>query len=302
MLVRTLPIAVRRALRFHQTHGRLPRLRTPLTFNEKINWRIVHDRRPMLTMTCDKQAVKDYAGKVVPNLVRIPETLWFGTEVAELATLDLPPRWVLKPNNASRLVLVGEGRADPVRLAALTRGWAQSRYWRRNDEWAYRRARPGRVSVEEFIGDGGEPLADLKVLTFDGFRASSPSTPGAVPSTATALHPDWKTLPWTGGYLPGPDVRHERLQEMLRAAAVLASGFDMLRVDFYEHDGVLWFGELTPYPGAGRTRIEPELDLLQGMWWTLPPLEGTVSACLAGPARRCIRRRGPRPCVRPGGG
>ena len=59
---------------------------------------------------------------------------------------------------------------------------------------------------------------------------------------------------------------------MIKAASALASGFDMLRVDFYEHEGVLWFGELTPYPGGAMTRIEPELDALQGHWWTLPPM------------------------------
>ena len=85
--------------------------------------------------------------------------------------------------------------------------------------------------------------------------------------------PDWEPLPWTGGYARGPDVaRPERLEDMLKAASALAAGFDMLRVDFYEHEGVLWFGELTPYPGGGYTRIEPVLDYLQGSWWTLPSI------------------------------
>src|SRR3954471_821280 len=55
-----------------------------------------------------------------------------------------------------------------------------------------------------------------------------------------------------------------------RAASRIAAGYDMLRVDFYEHDGVLWFGELTPYPGAGLSRLEAELGWLLGSWWTLP--------------------------------
>jgi hypothetical protein len=59
----------------------------------------------------------------------------------------------------------------------------------------------------------------------------------------------------------------------LAAAAALAAGFDMLRVDFYEHDGELWFGELTPYPGAGLSPLEPDLDAFLGAAWTLPPLQ-----------------------------
>ena len=54
------------------------------------------------------------------------------------------------------------------------------------------------------------------------------------------------------------------------AAKAIAAGFDMLRVDFYEHDGVLWFGELTPYPGSGLAVVDPAMDAALGERWTLP--------------------------------
>ena len=57
---------------------------------------------------------------------------------------------------------------------------------------------------------------------------------------------------------------------MLAAAGRLAAGFDMLRVDFYEQDGELWFGELTPYPGSGMVVLPRSMDELLGSWWTLP--------------------------------
>jgi hypothetical protein len=218
--------------------------------------------------------MKEHARRVVPTLVRIPETLWFGTDLAELAAVDLPARWVLKPNHASQLVLFGESPPDLVALAARTAGWTQHRHWRRNDEWAYRMARPG-LLVEELIGDGSEAPADLKVLVCDGIpRIIAVHTNRGGGHQNRLYTPEWEPLRWTGGYPRGPDAaRPERLEQMLKASVALAAGFDMLRVDFYEHDGVLWFGELTPYPGAGRARIEPELDALQGSWWTLPALE-----------------------------
>ena len=49
----------------------------------------------------------------------------------------------------------------------------------------------------------------------------------------------------------------------------------MLRVDCYEVDGELWFGELTPYPGAGLSPLEPDLDAWLGGTWTLPRLRPT---------------------------
>jgi hypothetical protein len=243
----------------------------PRTFNEKVHWRLRHDRRPLLAATCDKLAMKEHARRLPPGLVRIPETLWYGTDLAELAEVDLPPHWVLKPNDASGLVLFGQGQARPEELARRTKGWEQRKRRRQYEEWAYTRARH-LLLVEEFIGAGESP-ADLKVLVFDGVPRII-----AVHTDRTGVHrnrlytPDWEPLPWTDGYARGPDApRPERLEDMLKAASAMAAGFDMLRVDFYEHKGVLWFGELTPYPGAGTNhRMEPELDLLQGSWWNLP--------------------------------
>jgi hypothetical protein len=272
-LIRAIPVPARQFLRFRRAHGRMPPMRRPLTFNEKIHWRLRYDRRPLLADTCDKLAMKEHARRIAPGLVRIPETLWSGVDLAELASVHLPAHWVLKPNDGSGLVLFGQGPADPEDLAARTGSWLHRKYRRQHEEWAYRQARPG-LLVEEFIGTPGEVPADLKVLVFDGI----PRIVGVHTSRDTVHRnrlytPDWEPLPWTGGYARGPDApRPERLEDMLKAASALAAGFDMLRVDFYEHEGVLWFGELTPYPGGGMTRIEPELDALQGHWWKLPPV------------------------------
>jgi hypothetical protein len=215
--------------------------------------------------------MKEHARRFAPGLVRVPETLWFGEDVAELSHMKLPERWVLKPNHASQRVIIGEGPAIAEDLVTRTQGWLTHRYWRRNGEWAYRRARPGFL-VEEYIGEAGRTLADYKVLTFDGVpRIVAVHTDRVTGHRNRLYTTDWAPLPWTGGYARGPDApRPETLDDMLKAAAALAAGYDMLRVDFYEHDGELWFGELTPYPGAGWTRIEPQLDALQGSWWTLP--------------------------------
>ncbi|MCV2490719.1 hypothetical protein OF117_15270 [Geodermatophilus sp. YIM 151500] len=271
--LRVLPLPVRRALRFHRAHGRLPSLLHPRTFNEKINWRIVFDRRELLVPVCDKLAQKEHALRVASGLVQVPRTCWSGTDLTELAAVPLPEHWVLKPNHASGLVVFGHGRPDPQELAARTRGWTRIRYWQRKDEWGYRQARP-LLLVEEFVGTPGVTTPDLKVLVFDGVpRVVAVHTGRGRRHSNRIYTPDWEPLPWTGGWDRGPDAPRPRsLEAMLKAAAALADGFDMLRVDFYEHDGVLWFGECTPYPGAGTHRIEPDLDLLQGSWWTLPDL------------------------------
>lgn len=271
--LRALPAPLRRALWYRQAHGRFAPLRSPRTFNEKLNSRILFDRRELLAHTCDKLAMKEHARAAAPGLLRVPETYWSGTDVAELADVDLPDAWVLKPNHASRRVLVGEGRADVADLAVRTDGWAQEQYWRLAEEWAYRRARPC-LLVEEFIGTPGVIPPDVKVLVFDGRpRVVEVHTARGGEQEVRLYTPEWEPLPWTEGYRRGSDVAPpQRLDDLLAAASALAAGYDMLRVDCYEDDGVLWFGELTPYPGAGLSRLEPEFDALLGSWWTLPPL------------------------------
>jgi hypothetical protein len=203
--------------------------------------------------------------------VRVPRTLWSGTDVAGLADVDLPERWVLKPNHSCRRVHVGCGRPDVADLAERTAGWVEERYWRKSEEWAYRLARPC-LLAEEFVGTPGSVPTDLKVLVLDGVPRLVEVHTGRGAGHGLRLYDaDWTPLPWSYGYRPGPDAaRPERLDDLLKAATALATGFDMLRVDLYEQDGELWFGELTPYPGAGLTRIEPDLDALLGSWWTLP--------------------------------
>jgi len=267
---RAVPFSVRRRLRYYRRFGRRLSLRHPRRFSEKVTWRILYDRRDLLLGTCDKLQMKEHAQRTAGDLVRVPRTYWHGTDVGELADVDLPARWVLKPNHRTGLVLFGEGRADAADLRLRTRGWTDAAHWRITREWAYSDAAPELV-VEEFIGTGEAP-ADYKVFVFDGVpRMVQVHTSRFGRHESRQYTPEWEPITWSAGYPAGPDVaRPQRLVEMLGAASAMAAGFDMLRVDFYEIDGVLWFGERTPYPGAGLVRWELPLDELMGNWWTLP--------------------------------
>jgi hypothetical protein len=170
-LVAVLPIQQRRSLRFFAVHRRFPRIRNPRTFNEKINWRVLRDRRPELAWTCDKLAAKRRVSEVCPS-VRIPETYWHGTDLAELATVDLPDEWVLKPNGGCGLVLMGDGSVDATRIAELvqlTDGWLDQDLAGSTGEWAYSQCERC-LFVEEKVGTGDAtaPPVNFKASVFDG--------------------------------------------------------------------------------------------------------------------------------------
>jgi hypothetical protein len=274
-VLRGLPDRPKRALLYREAHGRWPRGRAPRTFTEKINWRVVNDRRPMIGRLGDKLAMKDDAAASCPDL-RIPRVLWAGSDLAEISRLALPERWVLKPNHATMRVQLGAGPPDVEALREVTAGWLDEPLYRDRGEWIYSQARR-LLLVEEFLG---AELADYKFLVFGGrVRLVQVDTGRHGTRHARRLYtPDWVPLPVVDPHMamaaaaPPPSS----LGTMTAVAEALGRDFDFIRVDLYDVDGVVWFGELTPYPGGGLDPFDPGLDRLLGGWWTLPPLDAVT--------------------------
>lgn len=270
--VAALPMSLRRRVRFYRTFGRLPSLRNPRTFPEKVTWRIVYDRRDVLRDTCDKARMKAHAQRTAPGEVRVPALRWQGVDLRELADVELPEHWVLKPNHRTGLVLFGSGRPDVDDLTRRTQGWLQPLEWVTGGEWAYSQADPTLI-VEDRIGAPGDVLTDYKFYVFDGLvRLVQTDTDRFASHGSRHYSPGWDYRGATDRFPAGPPVpRPERLDLMLEAAAAIGAGFDFIRVDLYQHEGVVWFGEITPYPGSGLVGLEdPELEREMGDYWQLP--------------------------------
>lgn len=269
-------------LRYLLHHRRWPNLDQPRDFNEKVIWRTLYDRRPIFVTAADKHASKQMALERCPS-VRAPETLWKGRDVTELAELDLPERWVLKPNNSTHRVIFGEGAVGAERareLAIETEGWADTPYQPNaragTRQYWCEAAAEHCLLVEEFIGKGSESPADIKLFVFHGRvevilicsdRYGDPHR--------AYLDREWRMLPVRDNKQETRDVELPEMRDQLIAAAEAISGdLDFGRVDLYEADGEIWFGELTLYSGSGLTRLMPHrFDREWGELWALPSLE-----------------------------
>jgi hypothetical protein len=141
-------------------------------------------------------------------------------------------------------------------------------------EWAYSRATP-QILVEERIGATDVLPSDYKFFVFGGTaryvlvvtdRAADPRASYYDTTwNRVATHPGAEDLP----LVPAPP----QLAAMIEVAERIARGFDFLRVDLYDVDGQVWFGETTPYPMSGLGRYSPDsFDEELGSWWTLPDL------------------------------
>jgi hypothetical protein len=262
-------------LKYRQAHGVWPNLKKPRRYTEKVTWRILNDRNEDLVWTCDKLAGKAEAARRRPD-ISIPALVWTGMDVADLADVALPERWVLKPNHSSGRAHLGTGQVDAAAAAALvamTADWLDRREFVRLREWAYSKAEPGFL-VEEFIGAGPLPPTDYKIFVFDGvvrviLVSSGRDGPIHVRTFFTA---EWEPIEVASMQPSDPgQSRPADLDRLVRAAADLGRGFDHVRVDLYRVDGVIWFGEYAAYPWSGFARILPvEIDVAWGDHWRLP--------------------------------
>jgi hypothetical protein len=266
-----LPLGARRRALVACTNYRIPNLRNPATFNDKVNWRILNDRRPLLEWTCDKLAMKEHA-RGIPGL-HVPRTFWAGTDFQELASTALPEHWILKPNHRSGEVYFGHGRPDVTQLSAVTQGWLRPIEAERLGEWAYSTARSG-LLAEEVIGTPGSPPRDYKFFVFDGDVAAVEVHTGRYSRHAMRIYrPDWSPLNVRCGNFELAELEPppSGLRRMLAVAAALGSKFDFIRIDLYNVDGKIFFGEFTSYSGSGLDMYTPasyEVEL--GAKWTLP--------------------------------
>lgn len=267
-----MPLQPRRQLYFLKAHRAWPNFSSPKTFNEKVNWRIINDRREVLSWTCDKLRMKDFAQKS-DAAVSVPRTLWSGTDISELVDLSFPDRWILKANHRSQCVFPGKGSPDLDTLQAATDGWLDN--WQGNQlgEWAYEFARP-LILLEEWIGNDDEPPSDYKFFVFHGRVELIQLDQNRFSGHQIALYDrGWNPLGATKGLWEDAGVTPEpaHLQEMIEIAESLGKDFDFMRIDLFDTDFGIFFGETTPYPGGGLSPFEPKsFDLELGSKWSLP--------------------------------
>jgi hypothetical protein len=276
-LWRTFPSAMLVAT-YTRRVGRLPRLRHPQTFTEKVLHKMVFDRDPRLTLFADKFAVREYVKATLGGDEHLTQLHAVIDTPSHIRELQLPDRFVMKPNHMSDAVKIVRD-ATAVRraeLEALATSWLKRNYGIEMGEWAYRAIRP-RVLFEELLEFGGELAIDYDIYCFDGEprfvrvlegkfglepRATVYDTEFRLHAARLAKAP---FLPVTEERAPPPNF-----ERMLEIARQLSRGTDFIRVDLYNLGGRIVFGELTNYPHAGRRPFDPaDWELRFGGYW--PP-------------------------------
>ena len=258
--------------------GKRLHLKNPRTFNEKLQWLKLYGRRPIDTTLSDKYAVKDYIAKTIGERYVIPLLgVWDRFEDIEFDRL--PNQFVLKCTHNSGGIIVCKDK-NSLNLSEAKRiiaGALSHDFYLRSREKAYKGI-PRRIIAEEYKEDSKtQELRDYKFFCFDGvpkalFIASDRQVDGEE-TKFDFFDMDYNHLPFTNGH-PNAKVLPEKpicFEEMKQLAAKLSKGIPHVRVDFYEVDGHVYFGEMTYSHWGGMTPFVPEeWDYTFGSWITLP--------------------------------
>jgi len=265
-------------LRYYVVMGRKLNLDEPKTFNEKLQWLKLHDRRPEYTMMVDKYLVRNYIAEVLGEEYLIP-LLGVWDDPDEIDFDALPDQFVLKCNHNSGLgmcICKDKSKLDIDRVKSeLRKGLAQD-YYLTEREWPYKDVRR-RIVAEKFMVDPNtSELRDYKFFCFNGkVKCFDIDYDRFIQHHRNYYDKEGNLLPFGVAQYPPEASKKIDLPQtigtMIEFAEALSKGHPFLRVDFYDANGKIYFGELTFYPDAGLGKFCPnEWDYTLGSWLELP--------------------------------
>jgi len=270
------------ALRYKTMLGSWPDLKNPKTFNEKLQWIKLYDRRPEYTKMVDKYAVKEYIAEKIGEQYLIP-TLGVWDKFEEIDFEKLPEQFVLKctHNSGGLVICKDKSRLDIEAARRKINASLKENYFWHSREWPYKNVVPRIIAEAYMENPDGSEINDYKIQCFHGVVDNILVCVERYTKTGVKYHyfdREWNYLP----YCPYPGItkdnvnvkRPGKLDEMLEIAEKLSEGIPQLRVDLYEIGGKIYFGELTFFSGSGFDRtITKEADRIMGEQLVLP-MEG----------------------------
>lgn len=252
-------------------------LDNPKTFNEKLQWLKLYDRQDIYTTMVDKYEVKKYVAGIIGEEYIIPTLgVWDKFECIDFKML--PNQFVLKCTHDSGGIYICKDISEFNYKAAKKKinKYLRRKYFYGGREWPYKNVKP-RIIAEKYMEDKNKKdLKDYKFMCFNGkvkcsFVCSNRNSGKELNVDFFDL--DWNKMPFERHYKNSKEDISKPLNYklMISLAEKLAVGIPFIRVDFYEINGKVYFGELTFYPGSGFEEFNPpEYDKILGDWIELP--------------------------------
>ena len=256
--------------------GRNLNFKKPDRYTEKLQLYKMYYRNPLLGECVDKYNVRKYIES--KGLSDILNTLYgVYDEVADIDFNKLPKKFVLKCTHDSGSVIICKDKSkidrDYIRRK-LNKHLKKNPYWF-GREWPYRYVH-ARIIAEPYLENKENQLVDYKFMCFNGKMMCCFVFTDRFEESGIKLNVynnKWELMSIGRKYTRiNEDIKKPKNYELMSAFAErLAKEIPFVRVDFYEVNGIVYFGEMTFYPNSGFTPFEPEQwDDILGDWLTLP--------------------------------
>lgn len=243
-----------------------------VTYNEKIQWAKLNDVTPIKVQLSDKLLVRSWIEEKIGKEYLIP--LLGSWEKFEDIDFDkLPNQFVLKTNNGSGTNLIVKNKKELNKKEAKRKfdKWMKINFAYLGFEMQYKEIKP-MIIAESYIEDKQGNLNDYKFLCFEGkVNYCWVDLNRFSDHRRNVYNTKWELQPWRQHYYENTDYQVNKpdgFDEMLQVASKLCSDFSHVRVDLYNVDGKIYFGEMTFTNGSGFEKIYPkEYSIMLGEMW-----------------------------------
>lgn len=252
-------------------------LKNPRTFNEKLQWLKLYDRKPIYTTMVDKYSAKEYVSKIIGQQFIIP-TLGVWDSFEQIDFDSLPNQFVLKCTHDCGGIIIckDKHKLDLIKTKIIIENCLKNNFFNFGREWPYKNVKK-RIIAEKYLEDRlHHDLFDYKFFCFNGIvKYFKIDFNRFSDHRANYYSRQCELQPFGEAYCP-PDfekklVIPKTINKMITLAEQLVTGIPFVRVDFYSIEDNIYFGELTFYPNSGTCRFIPnKWDEVLGDFIELP--------------------------------
>lgn len=254
-------------------------LKNPKYLNDKLQWLKFNYRFPLQTIVSDKYEVRNYVESKIGNKYLIP-LLGVWNNVNEIDFNTLPEQFVLKCNHDSGglAICIDKNKFNIKKAKKKINSSLKSNFYWIGREYQYKNIVP-KIICEKFISENGQVPEDYKIYCFNGIPdvilvCKGRFSNGSHKANYYFYDKDWNFLPYNKGddIHNNPNVKKPKnFEEMLKIATILSNDFIFARIDLYNINGQIYFGEITLSPNSGfDPDITEETDLIFGEKLVIP--------------------------------
>lgn len=245
----------------------------PKRYTEKIQCDKVYNRNRIKTILSDKYAVREWVKNRIGEEYLIP-LLGVWENVDQIRFEALPKQFVLKTNHGSGSVIIVKDRLtlDVREVKRKLADWMKTDFGYTTCFETHYSGIKRKIIAEKYLETASGELQDYKFLCFNGAPVFCWVDLGRFKKhTRTVFDLNWNLQPWTQadyGIASVPIPKPANFEKMIKIATILCEGFSHVRVDLYNVDGEIYFGEMTFTNGSGLDPIVPdEYDEELGAYW-----------------------------------